>query len=53
MNAEELAEKVGIHLGEAYAILLAKSLKVPALLDNSDARKFTLGLGLEPCQLNH
>lgn len=42
-----LAEKVGIHRGEAAAILLARSLKVPVLLDDSDARKFALGLGLE------
>jgi len=46
-NADQLAERVGIHLGEACAILLAKSLKVPVLLDDSDARKFALGLGLE------
>ncbi|WP_456328370.1 hypothetical protein [Archaeoglobus sp.] len=47
VNAGQLAEKVGIHLGEACAILLAKSLNVPVLLDDSDARKFALGLGLE------
>ena len=46
-NANQLAEKVGIHRGEACAILLAKSLNVPVLLDDSDARKFALGLGLE------
>ncbi len=46
-NANQLAEKAGIHRGEACAILLAKSLNVPALLDDSDARKFALGLGLE------
>ena len=46
-NADQLAEKVGIHFGEACAILLAKSLNVPVLLDDSDARKFALGLGLE------
>ena len=46
-NADQLAEKVGIHPGEACAILLAKSLNVPVLLDDSDARKFALGLGLE------
>jgi predicted nucleic acid-binding protein len=47
VNADQLAEKVGIHRGEACAILLAKSLSVPVLLDDSDARKFALGLGLE------
>ncbi len=46
-NANQLAERVGIHRGEACAILLAKSLNVPVLLDDSDARKFALGLGLE------
>ncbi|ADC65074.1 conserved hypothetical protein [Ferroglobus placidus DSM 10642] len=46
-DANELAKKVGIHHGEACAILLAKSLNVPVLLDDSDARKFALGLGLE------
>lgn len=46
-DADQLAEKVGIHRGEAYAILLAKSLNVPVLLDDSDARKFASGLGLE------
>ena len=46
-NADQLAEKAGIHFGEACAILLAKSLNVSVLLDDSDARKFALGLGLE------
>lgn len=46
-NADQLAEKAGIHRGEACAILLAKSLNAPVLLDDSDARKFALGLGLE------
>lgn len=46
-DVDQLAEKVGIHRGEACAILLAKSLNVPVLLDDSDARKFALGLGLE------
>lgn len=46
-GADEVAEKAGIHSGEACAILLAKSLNVPVLLDDSDARKFALGLGLE------
>ncbi len=46
-NADQLAEKVGLHCGEACAILLAKSLSIPVLLDDSDARKFALGLSLE------
>ncbi len=46
-DADHLAERAGIHRGEACAILLAKSLDTPVLLDDSDARKFALGLGLE------
>lgn len=46
-NADQLAEKAGIHRGEACVILLAKSLNATVLLDDSDARKFALGLGLE------
>jgi len=46
-NADRFAEKAGLHRGEACAILLAKSFNVPVLLDDSDARKFALGLGLE------
>ncbi|RLI81221.1 hypothetical protein DRP07_07805 [Archaeoglobales archaeon] len=46
-NSELLAEKVGIHRGEASAILLAKSLRFPILLDDSDARRFASGLGLQ------
>jgi len=42
-NADQLAEKVGIHRGKACAILLAKSLSVLVL----DARKFALDLDLE------
>jgi predicted nucleic acid-binding protein len=46
-DANSLAEKVGIHHGEASAILLARALKVPVLSDDSDARKFALDFGLE------
>jgi len=46
-NSASLAEKVGIHHGEASTIMLAKSLKLPVLLDDSDARKFASGLGLQ------
>jgi len=41
-QADELAERVGIHRGEVCAILLARSLNIPVLLDDSDARKFAL-----------
>jgi hypothetical protein len=46
-NAKSLAEKVGIHHGEASTIMLAKSLSLPVLLDDSDARRFASGLGLQ------
>ena len=46
-QADELAERAGIHRGEACAILLAISLNIPVLLDDSDARKFAIGFGVE------
>ncbi|MBE8540546.1 hypothetical protein [Geoglobus acetivorans] len=46
-GADILSDRAGIHFGEACAIILARSLGVPVLLDDSDARKFALGLGLE------
>ncbi len=45
-QAGELAERAGIHRGEACTILLARSLNIPVLLDDSDARKFALGFGV-------
>ncbi|RLE94829.1 MAG: hypothetical protein DRN04_01940 [Thermoprotei archaeon] len=47
VNVDQLAKRVGIHRGELCAILLAKTLSVPVLLDDTDARKFALALGLE------
>ncbi len=46
-QAGELAERAGIHRGEACGILLARSLNIPVLLDDSDARKFAIGFGVE------
>ena len=46
-NVDQLVRRVGIHRGELCAIFLAKTLNVPVLLDDSDARKFALALGLE------
>ena len=43
---ESIAERAGLHRGEASAILLAKSMGVPVLLDDSGARRFAQGLGL-------
>ena len=45
-NADQLAEGVEIYHGKACAILLVKSLSVSVLLEDSDARKFALGLCL-------
>ena len=45
-GADELAERAGMHRGEACAILLARSAGVPILLDDAGARRFAEGLGL-------
>ncbi len=45
-GADEIAKMSGIHEGEACAILLAKSMGVPVLLDDPGARRFAQGLGL-------
>jgi len=45
-RADEMARMAGIHKGEACAILLAKSMGVPVLLDDSGARRFAQGLEL-------
>jgi len=44
---EEIAKNVGIDIGEAAAILLARKRKCPILLDDLAARRFAIGLGLE------
>ena len=44
---KELAKSAGIHIGEAAAIMLAKSMKCPVLIDDLAARRFAIGMGLE------
>jgi predicted nucleic acid-binding protein len=44
---EEIARNVGIDEGEAAAIVLARKMKKPILLDDLGARRFAIGLGLE------
>lgn len=44
---EEIARNVGIDEGEAAAIVLARNMKKPILLDDLAARRFAIGLGLE------
>jgi len=46
-NLKEISEKLGIELGEAAAIVLAKKRKCPLLLDELAARRFAVSLGLE------
>ncbi|MGP8322359.1 MAG: hypothetical protein ACT6FE_08610 [Methanosarcinaceae archaeon] len=46
-NVKEIAEHVGIDTGESAAILLAKRMKCPILLDDLAARRFAAGLGME------
>ncbi|MEA3293561.1 MAG: hypothetical protein U9P81_01105 [Euryarchaeota archaeon] len=44
---EDIARNVGIDEGEAAAIVLARKMKKPILLDDLGARRFAIGLGLE------
>ena len=44
---EDIARNVGIDEGEAAAIVLARNMKKPILLDDLAARRFAIGLGLE------
>ena len=46
-RVNEIAESAGIDIGEAAAIMLAKSMKCPALIDDLAARRFATGLGLQ------
>ncbi|MBW6518784.1 MAG: hypothetical protein K0A89_09825 [ANME-2 cluster archaeon] len=46
-GAEDIADSAGIELGEAQAIMLARSEKCLVLLDDLAARRFAIGLGLE------
>lgn len=45
-KARDIAESAGIDIGEAAAILLAKKMKCPVLIDDLAARRFAIGLGL-------
>lgn len=45
-KVKEIAESAGIDIGEAAAIMLAKNMKCPALIDDLAARRFAIGLGL-------
>ncbi len=44
---EDIARNVGIDEEEAAAIMLARKMKKPILLDDLAARRFAIGLGLE------
>lgn len=46
-TVKEIAERAGIELGEAVVIMLAKEKGFPVLIDDSAARRFALGLGLD------
>jgi predicted nucleic acid-binding protein len=46
-GAEDIANSAGIELGEAKAILLARSKQCLVLLDDLATRRFAMGLGLE------
>ena len=44
---KEIAQSAGIDMGEAAAIMLAKSMKCAVLIDDFAARRLPIGLGLE------
>jgi len=46
-GVKEIAEHVGLDIGESAAIMLAQRKKCPILLDDLAARRFAAGLGLE------
>ncbi|MDI6860166.1 MAG: hypothetical protein QMC85_06700 [Methanocellales archaeon] len=46
-KVKEIAERVGIEIGEAIAIMLARRRRCPILLDDLAARRFAIDLGLE------
>jgi len=46
-GVKEIAEHVGLDLGESAAIMLAQRKKCPILLDDLAARRFAAGPGLE------
>jgi predicted nucleic acid-binding protein len=44
---KELSSSAGIDIGEAAAIMLAKSMKCAVLIDDLGARRFAIGMGLQ------
>lgn len=46
-GSEEIANRAGIEVGEAAAILLAKKINAPVLLDDAAARAFASAFGVE------
>lgn len=46
-GSEAVAERAGIEVGEAAAILLAKEMRAPVLLDDASARAFASAFGVE------
>jgi predicted nucleic acid-binding protein len=46
-KVKEIAKRAGIEIGEAIVIMLAKEKGCSALIDDSAARRFAIGLGLE------
>lgn len=46
-KVKEIADRVGIDIGEVAAIMIAGRRKCPVLIDDLAARRFAIGLGLE------
>jgi predicted nucleic acid-binding protein len=46
-KVKEIARRAGIEIGEAIAIMLAREKELPVLIDDSAARRFANGMGLE------
>ncbi len=46
-KVKEVADRVGIDVGEVSAIMIAGRRKCPVLIDDLAARRFAIGLGLE------
>jgi predicted nucleic acid-binding protein len=46
-KVKEVADRVGIDIGEVAAIMIAGRRKCPVLIDDLAARRFAIGLGLE------
>lgn len=46
-GVKEIAESAGMDIGEVSAIMLAREMKCPILIDDLAARRFAIGMGLE------